>query len=310
MIKGWKQPKIYGLIYGIALVGFTVYVLLDTFVIARSYQKVHDKDYSEYFTEDKLEKTESNITDSQDAKKIGEYSSDSVQITLSQYRKYDTDIYVADVVVASAKYLKTALANQTFGRNVTDKTSSIASENNAVFAINGDYYGARNHGYVIRNHELYRENLSDAEQEDLVINTDGSFSIVKEGDVTAQELLDQGAWQVFSFGPGLINDGNITVSSNTEVALARASNPRTSIGQVDGLHYIFVVSDGRTNVSEGLSLFQMAEFMKSLGVKTAYNLDGGGSSSMYFQGKVINQPTSTGRSIKERSVSDIVYLGE
>ena len=49
--------------------------------------------------------------------------------------------------------------------------------------------------------------------------------------------------------------------------------------------------------------------MQSLGVVTAYNLDGGGSSTMYFNGEVVNNPTTSGRSIKERSVSDIVYIG-
>jgi exopolysaccharide biosynthesis protein len=49
--------------------------------------------------------------------------------------------------------------------------------------------------------------------------------------------------------------------------------------------------------------------MKSLGVKTAYNLDGGGSSTMYFNGEVINDPVGGGRGQSERSVSDIVYIG-
>ena len=61
--------------------------------------------------------------------------------------------------------------------------------------------------------------------------------------------------------------------------------------------------------SAGLSLSQLAEFMKCLGVVSAYNLDGGGSSTMYFNGEIINNPTTNGRSIKERSVSDIVYIG-
>lgn len=74
-------------------------------------------------------------------------------------------------------------------------------------------------------------------------------------------------------------------------------------------HYLFVVSDGRTSESEGLSLYEMAEFMQSLGAATAYNLDGGGSSTMYFNGEVVNNPTTSGRNIKERSVSDIVYIG-
>ncbi|WP_330390340.1 phosphodiester glycosidase family protein [Blautia sp. Marseille-P3201T] len=72
---------------------------------------------------------------------------------------------------------------------------------------------------------------------------------------------------------------------------------------------MFVVSDGRTEESEGLSLLELAEFMDTLGVETAYNLDGGGSSTMYFNGEVINKPTTSGRNIKERSVSDIVYIG-
>jgi len=88
-----------------------------------------------------------------------------------------------------------------------------------------------------------------------------------------------------------------------------ASNPRTAIGMIAPLHYVFVVSDGRTNQSAGLSLYQLAEFMQSLGVQVAYNLDGGGSSTMVFQGKVINNPTTNGRTIAERKVSDIVYIG-
>ena len=88
-----------------------------------------------------------------------------------------------------------------------------------------------------------------------------------------------------------------------------ASNPRTAIGLIDANHFVFVVSDGRTAESSGLSLYELAQFMQGLGVKTAYNLDGGGSSAMVFNGQVINNPTTSGRSIKERGVSDIVYIG-
>ena len=88
-----------------------------------------------------------------------------------------------------------------------------------------------------------------------------------------------------------------------------ASNPRTAIGVLKDGTIIFVVSDGRSNDSEGLTLLELAEFMKSIGCVTAYNLDGGGSSTMYFNGKVINNPTTSGRGTSERSVSDIVYIG-
>ena len=155
---------------------------------------------------------------------------------------------------------------------------------------------------------LYR-NTSSSGQEDLVIYEDGSFAIINETDVTGEELLADGAQQVLSFGPALIENGTVVVSENDEVGKAKTSNPRTAIGIVDNLHYMFVVSDGRTDENAGLSLLQLSEFMKEFGVTTAYNLDGGGSSTMYFNGKVINNPTTNGRSIAERSVSDIVYIG-
>ena len=210
--------------------------------------------------------------------------------------------------VSSPEYLKTALAQGSYGKNVTAKTSEIASGVNAVLAINGDFYGTQEKGYVIRNGKLYRSTASNG-SEDLVIYSDGSFDIVNESEVTAQQLQSKGAEQVLSFGPALIENGSVAVTSEDEVGKAMASNPRTAIGVIDECHYVFVVSDGRTDTSAGLSLLQLAEFMDTLGVETAYNLDGGGSSTMYFKGNVVNNPTTGGSRTKERSVSDIVYIG-
>ena len=236
------------------------------------------------------------------------YSDGNISITLTEYREHNTTIYVADVQVYSAEYLKTAFAKSAYGKNVTDKTSGIAEDAGAILAINGDYYGAREKGYVIRNGVLYRSTSSSG-QEDLVIYKDGSFDIITEKSVSAQSLLDAGAQQVLSFGPALIIDCKVSVTEDEEVGKAMSSNPRTAIGIIDNLHYVLVVSDGRTGASEGLSLRELAEFMQSLDVDIAYNLDGGGSSTMVFNGKVINNPTTNGKSIKERSVSDIVYIG-
>ncbi len=235
------------------------------------------------------------------------YSDGNITVTLEEYRENDSTIYVADVQLTDSSYLKTALAQGSYGRNVTQKTSEIAESVDAVLAVNGDYYGAQEKGYVIRNGELYRDTAID-NQEDLVIYEDGSFGIINESDVTAQELIEKGAVQTLSFGPALVQNGKITVSQNEEVGQAMASNPRTAIGIIDDNHYVFVVSDGRTSESEGLSLYELAEFMDSLGAETAYNLDGGGSSTMYFNGSVVNNTTG-GMGNSERSVSDIVYIG-
>lgn len=234
------------------------------------------------------------------------YKDDNISIKMTEYYQNNTRIYVADVLLSSAEYLKTAFANDIYGKNVTAKTSSIALSNNAVLAINGDYYGAREKGYVIRNGIVYRSTVSNSDL--LCIYANGTMNVVSQSDYTADELVSQGVWQAFSFGPGLVRNGNITVSQNDEVGKAMASNPRTAIGIISENHYLFVVSDGRTSDSEGLSLYQLAEFMQSLGATTAYNLDGGGSSTMYYNGQVVNNPTTNG-SIKERGVSDIVYIG-
>ncbi len=233
----------------------------------------------------------------------GDYS-----ITVTEYTVADTQVYVADVEVTSALQIKTAFAEDTYGRNITAKTSEIAAANGAVLAINGDYYGAQESGYVIRNGVLYRDTAA-GDTEILVIYRDGTVEIRNTGEVTAQELLDAGAWQVLSFGPALVENGEVAVDEDDEVGKAMADNPRTAIGIIDENHYLFVVSDGRTDESEGLTLAELAEFLQSLGAETAYNLDGGGSSTMYYEGEVINNPTTSGRSIKERKVSDIVYLG-
>ncbi len=236
------------------------------------------------------------------------YTDDNIAITITEYRENDTTLYVADIRLATAEPLKTAFAKGAYGKNVTEKTSEMAEDNDAILAINGDYYGAKEKGYVLRNGVLYR-NKADDDREDLVIFKDGSFDIIFEKSVSADTLLDAGAQQILSFGPALVTDGQITVTKDEEVGKAKSSNPRTAIGIIDELHYVFVVSDGRTSESEGLSLYELAEFMQAVGAKIAYNLDGGGSSTMVFNGRVINNPTSSGKSIKERSVSDIVYIG-
>ena len=313
-MKRWNTKKA-GLFYGLALLSYTSYALLDTFVIPHPMQTVMAsntgvetttgiKESIEAEIQEKLEPTSSIV---EGGTVIGSYSDSNVSITLKEYREYDSAIYVADITVSDVSYLKTALASNTYGRNITDTTSNMASDNNAVLAINGDYYGARQSGCVIRNGSLYRN--SSGNRDALAIMKNGEFEFVTEGETSAETLLGNGALQVFSFGPVLLENSSISVSENDEVGMAMASNPRTAIGYLGKNHYVFVVSDGRTNESAGLSLYELAEFMQSLGVVDAYNLDGGGSSTMVFQGEVINTPTTNGHSSEERAVSDILYIG-
>ena len=283
-------------IYLICLITFTIYFFLDTLVISSVYEVIEDT------TSDKEEISTGKVETTSNS-----YSDDNITINIKEYYEYDTKIYVCDIEVKDVSLLNRAFASNTYGKNVVSKTSTMASEVGAILAINGDYYGVRQKGYVIKDGVVYR-NTPNSNQEDLVIYKDGSMDIINESDVSAEELISKGAKDVFSFGPGLVDDNKVTVSEGEEVGKAMASNPRTAIGYIDKGHYVFVVSDGRTSESEGLSLFELATFMKSIGVSKAYNLDGGGSSTLVFNGNIINNPTTNGR-ISERSVSDIVYIG-
>lgn len=290
-MKSYRFFKIYSLIISLLF----VYILLDIFVIPTSSVTVETSNSDAISDEDK------NITESN----TNTYQDDNITIKITTLREYDTNIYIADVVINNISYLKTALANNTYGKNITATTSSIAESNNAILAINGDYYGFRTSGYVVRNGITYRSTSNGTE--DLVIYNDGTFAIIDESTTSLSSLTN--VLQVFSFGPALINNSNIAVSTSEEVAQSMTSNPRTAIGIINPLHYILVVSDGRTTASSGLTLYELAQVMSNLGCTVAYNLDGGGSSTMYFNGNIINNPTTNGNSISQRKVSDIVYVG-
>ncbi|WP_049524034.1 phosphodiester glycosidase family protein [Streptococcus pseudopneumoniae] len=302
-MKILKKPYLYASVLGMLLTSSFTYSMLKTFVLAETISVVSNTSSTSDTAAASQAAKNAQVTDSS-------YSDGNISVNLTEKTVNETQVYVADVTLSSADYLKTALAQNSYGTNVTAKTSVTAAENNAILAVNGDYYGANSSGYVIRNGVVYRDSVrEDASNGDLAIYKDGSFKIIYEDQVSANQLVQDGVVNLLAFGPSLVENGEISVSTNAEVGQAMASNPRTAIGIIDENHYIIVVSDGRTSESKGLSLYQMAEVMKSYGVKTAYNLDGGGSSTLYFNGQVINKPTTGGSKISERAVSDIVYIG-
>lgn len=319
MVFRRKVRRIWRIAASIILVLWTIWTLLDAFVIPRDI--IHRSETNEIASGLSTSQTEDPgiADDAGDEENVltepvitnTSYEDGHISIQIRTMRRLDTDIYIADIVVDNPDLLQTALAGDAFGRNLTDTTSSIAEANNAVLAINGDYYGFRDAGYVMRGGYLYRDLAAyDQDQEDLCIMADGTLEILAEVDYSAQDMADMGARDIFSFGPGLLIDGEITVREGDEVERAQVTNPRTSIGQIAPLHYVFVVSDGRTEESVGLSLLELAQLMQDLGCTTAYNLDGGGSSTIWFNGRVLNKPTTFGEKITERSISDIVYIGE
>lgn len=217
--------------------------------------------------------------------------------------------YVATVNLSDATVLRSAFANNQFGQSIIDKTSSIAQDNGAIFAINGDYYGFRETGIIIRNGVVYRD---DGAREGLAFYRDGTVSLYDETATTADELVAAGVWNTLSFGPALVQNGavidgvdEIEIDTNFGNHSIQGEQPRTLIGVKSDGTLMFVVVDGREEgYSRGMTMTEAASLMVSLGSETAYNLDGGGSSTMYFNGEVINEPSNGG----ERGTSDILYV--
>lgn len=232
------------------------------------------------------------------------YEDENIRIRIDTAREYDTDLYVADIQLASPDYLRTAFAKSTYGRNIRDTTSDIAAANSAIFAVNGDSYGSRSAGFVLRNGILYRD-AARAAGEDLVIDGSGNFSIVNEDYASAQSLAESGAQQIFSLGPALVSNGQVCL---TQDGSSGSRSSRTAIGQISALHYLVIVSDGRTSDSAGLSLLQLAQEFQARGCTVAYSLGGGDSSAMWFNGKLLNHPAGQ-NSDTGSSVSDILYFG-
>ncbi|MFI2564056.1 phosphodiester glycosidase family protein [Paenarthrobacter sp. NPDC018779] len=220
--------------------------------------------------------------------------------------------YVADVVLSDATTLKSAFAQDTFGENITENTSDIAADNNAIFAINGDYYGFRDTGIVIRNGVVYRD---EGARQGLAFYKDGTVKVYDETTTTAEQLVADGVWNTLSFGPSLLDNGEIAsgiedveVDTNFGNHSIQGEQPRTAVGVIDENHLVFVVVDGRSpGYSAGVTMTGLAQIMKDLGATTAYNIDGGGSSTMYFNGSLVNNPLGEN---KERGTSDILYIAQ
>ena len=219
--------------------------------------------------------------------------------------------YVADVWLGDGTQLRGGFAENKFGRNIVKGTSDIAESYDAIFAVNGDYYGFRDNGILIRNGVLYRDNGA---RTGLAIYRNGTMAVYDERTTTGADLLAAGVWNTMSFGPALVNGGEVQkgidqgeVDNNFGLRSIQGNNPRTGIGLVEPNHFLFVVVDGRSSgYSRGVTMSEFAQIFKDLGATVAYNLDGGGSSTMYFNDALVNKPQGKDN---ERAISDILYIG-
>lgn len=219
---------------------------------------------------------------------------------------FEVELWLSD-----ATDLRAALAHDRYGQNIRDNLSDMAKEHNASLAVNGDFYGYRADGIVIRNGVLYRDAPTD--RECLVLYRDGTMDVIREKDTSGQELLDAGAWNVLSFGPVLVENGQAREGlkdsykvDDLNVSISGAE-PRTAIGYLGKNHFLILIVDGRqSGYSRGMDFEELAKVFVEHGCSLAYNLDGGSSVTLYQDGEVVNQPCPLVG--KERNISDILYV--
>lgn len=252
---------------------------------------------------------------------IGEryYKDENIEIDIQEKyfyntyrgREVETRYFVIDLKLSDIEYLQTHF-RQKNGKVTQATTSELAKDVDAIFAINGDYFSFREYGFVVRNYTVFRDSARPPKSsslngdDTLFILPNGSLMMFDESDSIFKNGLPSDIYQAFSFGPRLIENNTIMVNERDEVGQSADSNPRTAIGMIEPLHYIIIVSEGRLYNGDGMTLYELANIMKDLGCKTAYNLDGGSSTTLYFNGEVINTPGRSDGS--ERKISDIIFI--
>ncbi len=238
------------------------------------------------------------------------FLSERLSVQIKKMQQEGLVYFLCDVQVAEPSQLRAGLSqDKKYGSY--EAVSDIAARHHAVLAFNGDCYGFHRNGVIIRNGELFRAKASDRHL--LYVDAEGNLGVVSDRkeekpEALGKRLMVMGASQAWEFGPALVRDGQaIALPEKFSLQSTREDKqaPRTGIGQIAPLHYVVIVVDGRQKgYSGGISLPQLQRLFVSAGAQTAFNLDGGGSTTLYFHGEVLNQPSAG----SERRVSDIVFF--
>ncbi|MGB4660160.1 MAG: phosphodiester glycosidase family protein [Mobilitalea sp.] len=251
--------------------------------------------FAEYFTDDVVSTSDS-------------YSSSGISITVDQYTTGSGEdtvtYYVADIYLADITSLQSGFAEDTYGVGYTDTVLDMDESLNAILAMNGDYYGNGGDGVVIRNGEVYRSSTSDSDV--CVLYYDGIMKTYSAEEFDVDQAIAEGAWQAWCFGPELLDDTGSSMTEFVSDGHVSSINPRSALGYYEPGHYCMVVVDGRqSGYSAGMTLTELSSLLEELGCTSAYNMDGGKSSSMTFDDAEVNQPTDGGR-----EVSDCILIKE
>ena len=195
---------------------------------------------------------------------------------------------------------------------------NIALNNKVVFATTTDYYIYRIKqpyptGIEVRNgtvifddpHKLEYKWGSMPTYETLALYADGHADSLPNKDKSAEEYVKEGATQVYSFGPCLVKDGELTEYAKS--LCNKSYNPRLAIGTAEDGHYIVLMCEGRIKRSKGVQMAYLAQMMLDRGCTLAVNMDGGQSAAVAFMGHQLNVVWSQQPNGREQA--DILAFG-
>lgn len=248
---------------------------------------------------EKIEKPQPQTTST----KIMTYDSNTLKITIKPVFTDQLRYWISTITVKNINQVNSAFAGKkdVFSTSIKEPTSTIAKRNGAILAINGAAAGFNNRSYVIRDGIIHR--ASQLDEAPLEFRKDGTLFIGYYGQRSAEQMIKDGTIHTFDYGPVLLRNGQ-TPDYASQSWFKNAREPRTAIGQRKPFEYIILTVDGRSKLSRGMSYMEMVNVFRELGVTQAYALDGGGSTTLYFDGKVINHPSDS----RERPYSDILYF--
>lgn len=255
--------------------------------------------YAEKFTSGEVEQTEDS------------YRSANVSIEMSKHvvgtESKPITYYVADIYIKDISSFKTAVAFDYKDQNEGDRknvmsTLQLSQITNAIVGLSGDNFTYHD-SIAVRNGVEWQRKLP-VYGDICVLYYDGTMETyaknIKRDAVDA--IYAKNPYQIWTFGPQLLIDGQIPSSfANTK------ANPLSAIGYYEPGHYCFVLVDGRQkDYSWGMSLSEVAQVFYDLGCKTAFNLDGGDTAVMTYNGEWRSQPEASA----PRGVSDILLIVE
>lgn len=176
-----------------------------------------------------------------------------------------------------------------------ETTSTIAKKNGAIAAINAGGFldkgwtgtGGAPMGFIIHDGKVVYNTVKNenTRQDTIAFTKDGMLIVGKH---SMSQLKEYGVREGVSFGPPLIVNGKPTISSGDG---GWGIAPRTAIGQKETGEVLLLVIDGRSLNSFGATLKDAQDILLNYGAVNAANLDGGSSTTMYFNGSVINKPS-------------------